>query len=150
MCALETLKGLDLTGTPLENNYAEAQTLLKWLDIKPWNDRKVVNEYFVSKRPKKSKARTLREKRNDILSTSLRACVSPLRIDDTFDGEELVEFSRAIERPTLVTLSSSEFAQQKDTKPLWDRKERAGGKASDRMIRERASPNFLKARMEII
>ena len=35
MCALKTPKRLGLTGTPLENDYDEAQTLLKWLDIQP-------------------------------------------------------------------------------------------------------------------
>jgi len=122
MCALKTPKRLGLTGTPLENDYDEPQTLLKCLDIKPWNDRKVFNEYFVSKRPKKSKARTLKGERSAILSTSLRACVFPLRIDDTFNGERLVEFSRAIENHTLVTISPLESAHQKDAKQLWDRK----------------------------
>ncbi|KAI4707074.1 hypothetical protein J4E89_008012 [Alternaria sp. Ai002NY15] len=137
MCALKTPKRLGLTGTPLENDYDEVQTLLKWLDIKPWNDRKVFNEYFVSKRPKKSKARTLKGERNAILSTSLRACVFPLRIDDTFDGKQLVGFSRAIKNHTLVTLSPEESVHQKDTKQLWDRKEGARGKASEKIKRER-------------
>ncbi|KAI4649019.1 uncharacterized protein J4E78_008537 [Alternaria triticimaculans] len=113
MCALKTSKRLGLTGTPLENDYDEVQTLLKWLEIKPWNDRKVFNEYFASKRPKKSKARTLKGERNAILSTSLRACVFPLRIDDTFDGKQLVEFSRAIENHTPVTLSPEEKDDEK-------------------------------------
>jgi len=118
MCAPKTPKRLGLTGSPLENDYDEVQTLLKWLEIKPWNDRKVFNEYFVSKRPKKSKARTLKGERNAILSTILRACAIPLRIDDTFDGKQLVGLSRALENHTLVTLSPSESAYQKTGTPL--------------------------------
>jgi SNF2 family DNA or RNA helicase len=57
MCTLKTRKRLGLTGTPLENDYDEIQTLIKWLSIKPWDDAKVFNEYFVPKRPKKTKAR---------------------------------------------------------------------------------------------
>jgi len=150
VCALKTPKRLGLTGKPLANDHDEVQTLLKWLDIKPWNYRKVFNEYFVSKRPKKSKARTLKGERNAILSTSLRACVFPLRIDDTFDGKQLVEFSRAIENHTLVTLSPEESVHQKDTKQLWDRKEGARGKASEKIMRERALPKILKARMKTV
>ncbi|KAI4906979.1 hypothetical protein J4E90_009872 [Alternaria incomplexa] len=139
-----------LHGDEDEESKVDESTLLKWLEIKPWNDRKVFNEYFVSKRPKKSKARTLKGERSAILSTSLRACVFPLRIDDTFDGKQLVEFSRAIENHTPMTLPPEESVHQKDTKQLWDRKEGARGRASEKMMRKRALPKILKARMKTV
>jgi SNF2 family DNA or RNA helicase len=57
MCTVRVRRQLGLTGTPLENDYDEIQTLIKWLSIKPWDDAKVFNECFVPKRPKKTKAR---------------------------------------------------------------------------------------------
>ena len=55
MCTVRARRQLGLTGTPLENDYDEIRTLIKWLSIKPWGDAKVFNEYFVPKRSKKTK-----------------------------------------------------------------------------------------------
>jgi hypothetical protein len=66
MCALQANKRVGLTGTPLENDYDEIQTIMKWLGIKPGDEPNVCNDCFVSKKPKKTKARTCRTKTTDI------------------------------------------------------------------------------------
>ncbi|KAI4910541.1 uncharacterized protein J4E92_010470 [Alternaria infectoria] len=151
MCALEAEKRMGLTGTPLENDYDEVQTLMKWLRIQPWNDIKVFNDYFVTKKPKKTKAKTLRGIRNAILSTSLRACFFPLAIDDTFNGGRLVEFSRHSVRNTRLTLPTAEAAHKKETRPIWGKQK--GGKDRERWsdkLRVWALPEVLKARMKVV
>ncbi|KAI4690294.1 hypothetical protein J4E81_007446 [Alternaria sp. BMP 2799] len=130
MCALQAEKRMDLTETPFENDYDEVQPLMKWLRIEPWNDIKVFNDYFVTKKPKKPKTKTLKGVRNAILSTSIRTCFFPLAIDDTFNGGRLVEFSRHSVRNTRLTLPTAEAAHQKETRPIWGKQK--GGKGRER------------------
>ncbi|KAI4608597.1 hypothetical protein J4E83_009033 [Alternaria metachromatica] len=119
ICALQAGKSMGLTGTPLENDYDEVQPPMKWSRIEPRNDIKVFNDYFVTKKPKKTKAKPLKGVRNAILSTSLQACFVPLAIDDTFNRGRLVEFSRHSVRNTRLTLPTAEAAHQKETRPIW-------------------------------
>jgi len=126
MYALQAEKRMSLTKTPLENDYDKVQTLMKWLRIAPWNDIKVFNDYFVTKKPKKTKAKTLNGVRNAILSTSLRACFFPLAIDDTFNGGRLVEISRHSVGNTKLTLPTTEAAHQKETRPIWGKQKGVG------------------------
>lgn len=119
--------------------------------IKPWNDPKVFNGSFVTKKPKKSKARTLKGERNAILSTSLGACCSPLSIDDMFDGDRLVEFSRPVIKHTTLTLPMGEATHQKATKPTWGQK--AEGEIREKWsakLRARTLPEVLKACMKVV
>lgn len=44
MCAVQAEKRLGMTGTPLENDYDEIQTLIRWLRIEPWDDAEVFNQ----------------------------------------------------------------------------------------------------------
>jgi hypothetical protein len=48
-----------------------------------------------------------------------------LRIDDTFNGELVVEFSLPIEQSTRLPLSQSESVHYEDTKLFWDKKNTA-------------------------
>ena len=151
MCALQAEKRMGLTGTPLENDDDEVQTLMKWLRIEPWNDIKEFNDYFVTRKPKRTKAKTLKGVRNAILSTILRACFFPLAIDDTSNGGRLVEFSRHSVRNTKLTLPTAEAAHQKETRPIWGKQK--GGKDRERWFekpRVRALPEVLKARMKVV
>ncbi|KAI4619132.1 uncharacterized protein J4E87_007719 [Alternaria ethzedia] len=132
MCALQAEKRMGLTGTPLENDYDEFQTLMKW-------------------KPKKTKAKPLKGVRNAILSTSLRACFFPLAIDDTFNRGRLVEFSRHSVRTTKLTLPTAEAAHQKETRPIWGKQK--GDKDRERWserLRVRALPEVLKARVKVV
>ncbi|KAI4636759.1 hypothetical protein J4E93_010984 [Alternaria ventricosa] len=115
------------------------------------DDPKAFNDYFVTKKPKKTKAKTLRGIRNAILSTSLRACFFPLVIDDTFNGGRLVEFSRHSVRNTRLTLSTAEAAHEKETRPIWGKQK--GGKDRERWsdkLRTWALPEVFKARMKVV
>lgn len=44
MCTLKAVKRLGLTGTPLENDYDELQTLTRWLQVSPWGNIATFNE----------------------------------------------------------------------------------------------------------
>jgi len=137
ICALQAEERMGLTGTPLENDYDEVQPLMKWSSIEPWNDIKVFDDYSVTRKPKKTKAKTLKGVRNAILSTSLRACFFPLAIDDTFNRGRLVEFSRHSVRNTKLTLPTAEAAHQKETRPIWG-KQKGGGQRA--VVRETPRP----------
>ncbi|KAH9870108.1 hypothetical protein J1614_007030 [Plenodomus biglobosus] len=138
---------------PLENDDDEVQTLIKWLLIRPWNDPHVFNAYFVTKKSTKSQARTLKGDRNAILSTSLRACIFPLAIDDTFDGVPVVAFARANITRITYTLPAIEATHQKTTKQIWDpatRKKYAASSISSDRLQKRRLPEILKARMKVV
>jgi SNF2 family DNA or RNA helicase len=109
-------------------------------------------QYFVTRKTKKSKARTLKGERNAILSTSVRACIFPLAIDDTFDGQPVVEFSRAIEETIKLTLPQVEAVHQKATRPVWDPppKSSLSSKSGSSTLRRRVLPEILKARMKTV
>ncbi|KAH7374258.1 P-loop containing nucleoside triphosphate hydrolase protein [Pyrenochaeta sp. MPI-SDFR-AT-0127] len=152
-CTLQALNRIGLTGTPLENDYVELQTLLEFLRIKPWDDAQVFNSYFIARKKKRSKAKTLKGYRLWILAMSLRACLHPLALDDLFDGVQAVEFKRHSTVTVKHDLTFDEYEHQKNTKILWDpprKKARSKRKGEGHEGKRSRLPEILKARMKCV
>ncbi|KAF2824963.1 hypothetical protein CC86DRAFT_420315 [Ophiobolus disseminans] len=147
LCSVEARKRFAVTGTPIENDFSELQTLTKFLKIKPWDDKDLFDRFFTAKGRGKIRAKKLSARRNDILHTTMRAYVFSLGITDTFDGEPVVQF-----KPAKVEWINHDLTDEEmqaidilNIEAYWDKDKK---KAGFTVGRNRIFPRLLAGRMK--
>ncbi|KAK7610554.1 SNF2 family N-terminal domain-containing protein [Phyllosticta paracitricarpa] len=89
VCALKSDQRIACTATPLIDGHLDISAILNFLQVKPWGDLIVFQEYFVIKKPGDMLDDEIDEASHGMLVMFIRALMLRLLPSDHFDGQRI-------------------------------------------------------------
>ncbi|KAF2129446.1 hypothetical protein P153DRAFT_431402 [Dothidotthia symphoricarpi CBS 119687] len=108
VCNLHGNKRFGCTGIPIQNDYHSVQTLLRFLNVEPWNNSDYFADTFLKNDKGETEAVDLSAASNSFLAVSIRPHILRLDTNNYFNGKPIVTFPKPANHDMEGSLDEAE------------------------------------------